>query len=106
MNKTLGWKIVFGITFGWWLCAGMMAQTTDSITYWNAHTQLTPWRMPITNAPVEYIDLDRDGDPDILITRIFGDIPVMWIDDNDNMQYGDTEGDMIDDCLLIDLNRD
>ena len=38
MNKTLGWKIVFGITFGWWLCAGMMAQTTDSITYWNAHT--------------------------------------------------------------------
>lgn len=106
MNCTIGWKVVLGLICGWCTCAGVTAQVTDSVAYWNANTQLVPWRLPIGNTPVEYMDLDQDGDPDVLITRIFGDIPVLWIDDNDNMQYGDTEGDMIDDCLLVDRNRD
>jgi len=87
--------------------------TTDSwsqnkVDYWNHNTMLTPWRIPMNsfNNPVEYIDLDNDGDPDILKTTIFDGIPVMWIDDDDDMQYGDTEGDTDNDCLLVDRNRD
>lgn len=86
----------------------LSAQHCDSVPYWNTNTQLLPWRMPMTGTmqSVAYIDLDKDGDPDVLLTKIFGDIPVMWIDDNDTMQYGDTEGDMYGDCLVIDLNKD
>lgn len=106
MNHLVGWKIVFGFMYGWCICVGATAQSTDSTVYWNTHTQLVPWRLPMDNTQVEYIDLDQDGDPDVLITSILGDIPVIWIDDNDNMQYGDAEGDMTDDCILIDRDRD
>lgn len=99
------WKKLLGIVLTGISCT-TMAQVPDSAAYWNTHTQLVPWRMPMTSKPVKYIDLDKDGDPDVLITTLFDDIPVMWIDDNDNMQYGDTEGDMVDDCLIIDRNRD
>lgn len=78
----------------------------DTIRYWNSNTQLVPWRLPLSNSPIEYMDLDQDGDPDILKTVIWECVSVMWIDDNDNMKYGDTEGDMVDDCLLIDRNGD
>ena len=69
---------------------------------------LTPFRisMPATDALIEYIDTDSDGDPDILRTSIKGDIPVQWIDDDDDMQEGDLEGDMDSDCLMIDRNKD
>ncbi|MEZ4908043.1 MAG: hypothetical protein R2771_10505 [Saprospiraceae bacterium] len=30
----------------------------------------------------------------------------MWIDDDDDMKYGDIEGDMDNDCLMIDINGD
>ena len=33
-------------------------------------------------------------------------IPVQWIDDDDDMQYGDLEGDTDNDCLMIDRNKD
>lgn len=76
--------------------------------YWNANLKLVPFRLP--PAPVDdkpqYIDLDKDGDPDILKTITTNDIPVMWIDDNDNMKNSDMEGDMNGDCLLIDRNKD
>ncbi len=87
--------------------------TTDSwsqnkVGYWNNNTVLTPWRIQMNsfNNQVEYIDLDNDGDPDILKSTIFDCIHVMWIDDDDDMQYGDTEGDTDNDCLLIDRNLD
>jgi len=75
--------------------------------YWNSNTLLNSYRpsAPQTSAKVEYIDLDNDGDPDILRTTING-FPVQWIDDDDDMKYGDTEGDTDNDCLMIDRNRD
>ncbi len=76
--------------------------------YWNEKTQLVPWRLPITTSTqnIEYIDLDKDGDPDVLKTTILNGIPIMWIDDDDDMKLGDLEGDQENDCLCVDLNRD
>lgn len=82
------------------------AQEKGKPAYWNKDTQLVPWRMNPVISKISYIDLDNDGDPDILKAYLNGDIPIMWIDDDDDMKYGDTEGDTDSDCLLIDLNKD
>ena len=93
------------------LCAqGLSAQTDGSgkKEYWNANTLLIPYRLPPAPAGYKptYIDLDGDGDPDILRTVTANGIPVQWIDDDDDMQYGDLEGDTDNDCLMIDRNKD
>lgn len=31
---------------------------------------------------------------------------MLWLDDDGNMEFGVTEGDMVNDCLLLDRNRD
>lgn len=97
---------ILGIALLSCLCIPCQAQNRQAKRYWNESTQLVPWRYPITHTPVKYVDLDHDGDPDLLFTYIYNGIPVLWIDDNDNMQYGDSEGDLAGDCLLIDLNKD
>lgn len=76
--------------------------------YWDNHTQLTPWRMPLVEnkSKIVFEDLDGDGDPDILKTFVFDSIPVIWIDDDDDMTINDLEGDQDNDCLLIDRNKD
>ena len=89
---------------------GLSAQTDGSgkKEYWNANTLLIPYRPPPAPAGYKptYIDLDGDGDPDILRTVTANGIPVQWIDDDDDMQYGDLEGDTDNDCLMIDRNKD
>lgn len=88
----------------------LSAQTDGSgkKEYWNANTLLIPYRLPPAPAGYKptYIDLDGDGDPDILRTVTANGIPVQWIDDDDDMQYGDLEGDTDNDCLMIDRNKD
>ena len=74
--------------------------------YWNRNTQLLPFRMVPALSKIERIDLDKDGDPDILKAMINDSIPIAWIDDDDDMQQDQTEGDTDSDCLLIDKNRD
>ena len=98
---TMKTKLIFLLLIG--CCASVAGQQ-----YWNSKTQLTPFRLPlvIDKSKIEYIDLDNDGDPDILKTTILDGIPIMWIDDDDDMQYGDTEGDTDNDCLLIDKDKD
>lgn len=78
----------------------------DSTQYWNGNTQLIPWRIPINKAAIRQADLDRDGDPDLLYYSINIGVPVVWIDDDDDMRREDTEGDADSDCLLIDRNKD
>lgn len=87
--------------------AGTAGSQTDS-RYWNTDLKIVPYRLPPAPAGYkpQYIDLDGDGDPDILKTITKDSIPVMWIDDDDDMKYGDLEGDVDNDCLLIDRNRD
>jgi len=77
-------------------------------SYWNTDTQLTPFRLPMSalDAVPEYEDLDQDGDPDVLRTTLADGNMVQWIDDDDDMKYGDLEGDTDSDCLMVDLNKD
>lgn len=61
---------------------------------------------PDFSAKLKYIDLDKDGDPDLIQTTLFDSIPMYWVDDDDDMKIGDLEGDLDNDCLIIDRNRD
>ena len=76
--------------------------------YWNSSTQLTPFRLPPPPADFtpEYLDLNGDGRPDAIRTLTHQDVPVLWLDDDGNMEPGDLEGDMVNDCLLLDRNKD
>lgn len=76
--------------------------------YWNLQTTLQPRRLPLPDdmSKITHIDLDGDGKPDVIKYSIMGGIPVMWVDDDHNMKWTDIEGDMINDCLFIDRNKD
>ena len=67
---------------------------------------LTPFRLPMVTGQVEYTDLDKDGDPDLLKATLPSGIKILWIDDDDDMQKGDREGDLDNDCIMLDLNAD
>ena len=86
----------------------VVAQSQQNPVYWNEKTQLIPWRLPFAtdSKNIEYIDLDNDGDPDVLKSTILGGVPIMWIDDDDDMKRGDLEGDQDNDCLCVDINKD
>jgi hypothetical protein len=74
----------------------------------NANSSLlNSYRLPIAlEEKVKLIDFDNDGDPDILETYTINNIPVRWLDDDDDMKRTDTEGDLDNDCLMINRNRD
>jgi hypothetical protein len=75
------------------------------LQYWNSENLLNPFRFPFPDKMPEYIDLDKDGDPDLLKAFING-LPVLWIDDDDDMNWGDLSGDIDNDCLMVDKNGD
>lgn len=91
------------------VCSGVnILYAQEAKDYWNSRTMLIPYRLPPAPAGYEpeYMDLDGDGDPDVLRTVTAGNIPVQWIDDDDDMSVGALEGDLDNDCLMIDRNRD
>jgi len=51
------------------------------------------------------VDLDRDGDPDI-IERWWNGKRVRWFDENDDATVADVWGDMVHDALQVDLDGD
>ena len=76
------------------LCLSTPPSRIFAQTYWNRHTSLITWRLPLPGEyKVYYVDFDRDGDPDMIRTMINDSIPVIWIDDDDDMRSGDMEGD-------------
>jgi hypothetical protein len=82
-------------------------QNGQIINYWNRNTQLIPWRLVIPDYHnIKYEDLDSDGDPDLIYSFINDSIPLIWIDDDDDMKDGDQEGDLDNDCLCIDITKD
>ena len=74
-------------------------------TYWNEHTMLQPFRVPMPAEGVvpEFLDLNGDGKQDAVKSAIHGGkVPILWLDDDGNMKPGDIEGDTVNDCLLVD----
>jgi len=71
-------------------------------------TLLREYRLPypLPKTDITFLDLDNDGDPDVLQTILPDGVPIQWIDDDDDMKEGDIVGDMDSDCLMIDVNRD
>lgn len=79
----------------------------QEVTYWNSNLLINSYRLPLPSIGTkpEYIDLDKDGDPDVLRSYISNGIPIQWIDDDDDMKVGDFEGDIDSDCLMIDRDK-
>lgn len=64
-------------------------------------------RLPL-DAPageVLRVDLDQDGDPDLLEIVWNGKL-VRWLDENDDMTSSDVRGDQVDDTVFIDKDGD
>ncbi len=77
-------------------------------TPWNTQTLLNSYRplQPMAGTKPEFIDLDNDGDPDVMKYTTANGFPVQWIDDDDDMKPSDLEGDTDNDCLMADVNKD
>lgn len=77
-------------------------------SYWNTNLLILPYRLPPPppNFTPSFIDLDNDGDIDVIKSVSTNHIPIAWIDDDDDMIISDYEGDTDNDCLLIDRNHD
>lgn len=89
------------------LCLICLPALAQNNTYWNHNSQLIPWRLPLPNDhKFRYKDLDGDGDPDLLYSFVNDSIPLVWIDDDDDMKWTDFEGDTDNDCLCVDINGD
>ena len=53
----------------------------------------------------EYLDLNGDGKR-MRSAASRGTIFLLWLDDDGDMREGDLEGDLDNDCLLIDRDKD
>ncbi len=94
------------LSFGFFISVN--AQNPEQKTTWNNHSRLNSYRlfeiMPGTKP--EFIDLDKDGDPDVMRYTTANGFHVQWIDDDDDMKITDTFGDTDNDCLMVDMNND
>lgn len=100
MDKVLKYCFVFC-----WLTFGI--GELKSQDFWQINSQTTQMRPELTPANSrKYVDLDKDGDPDLLRYAIRDTLNVIWIDDDDDMTWKDLEGDTDSDCLIIDKVND
>ena len=73
--------------------------------YWNQKLKIMPLRAPVGERP-EFMDLNGDGRQDAVKSYIRGDVPILWLDEDGNMKEGALEGDTVNDCLLVDRDKD
>ena len=83
----------------------LIAQNVELRNY-QQNQILTPFRLPFPEEVTERVDLDDDGDPDVLKATLPDGTKILWIDDDDDMEDGDLEGDTDSDCVMLDLNND
>ena len=83
-------------------------RTDSAKNYWNVNLQIDGLRLalPPSDYKPEYLDLNNDGKPDAIKSMTKDNIPILWLDDDGNLKPDDLEGDMVNDCLLIDTNKD
>ncbi|MEZ4911648.1 MAG: hypothetical protein R2774_12405 [Saprospiraceae bacterium] len=84
----------------------VIAQDENQLRNYQTNRAIIPLKLHVDYTKNTYKDLDNDGDPDILYGILQDGRKCAWVDDNDNMLITDLEGDLIDDCLLIDINND
>jgi len=94
------------ITLGCLLTANIRTNA-QTIVPWNTKTKLNSYRpvQPTPGTKPEFIDLDNDGDPDLMKYTTANGFPVQWIDDDDDMKATDVEGDTDNDCLMADVDK-
>lgn len=99
---------IFGIVFILTLFCNVNLQAQHTHDYRNEQLDkiTTAFRLPPAQGAILFEDLDKDGDPDLMKYGLPNGLQVIWIDDDDDMKLSDMEGDMDNDCLLIDLNQD
>jgi hypothetical protein len=75
---------------------------------WNLNSKLNSYRLfAISPGPKPVlIDLENDGDPDVMRYTTANGFHLQWIDDDDDMKWIDTCGDTDNDCLMVDMNND
>ena len=100
MNK-INICIVIGLFFG--MMNGVSAQMKRV-----KESCIASFRMPLPppDFKPKLEDLNGDGKPEAIYSMTGDSIPILWIDDDGDMQWSDIEGDMDNDCLLIDRNKD
>ncbi|WP_372776002.1 hypothetical protein [Mangrovibacterium sp.] len=90
------------------VATGQPSNNSTKNEYWNSNIPLVSYRLP--PPPPDYkpklVDLDNDGDPDLIYSVTVNNTPILWIDDDDDLTDDAIEGDTDSDCLLIDVNRD
>jgi hypothetical protein len=88
--------------------AVVSAQTSKPSLPWNTKTLLNSYRVlqPLHGTKPEFADLDNDGDPDLMKYTTANGFAVQWIDDDDDMKITDNEGDIDNDCLMVDMDKD
>lgn len=77
-----------------------------STNVYSQQNDINPFGLDIDYSRIEYTDLDGDNKPDVIRSFINDTIPIQWIDEDNTMEYGHLQGDMINDCLMIDRNMD
>ncbi len=99
--------LMLSLSFGFFLSVNAQNPGQQKTT-WNNHSKLNSYRlfeiMPGTQP--EFIDLDKDGDPDVMRYTTANGFHLQWIDDDDDMKITDTCGDTDNDCLMVDMNND
>jgi len=103
-------KILFLLSFSvFGFISQVHAQTPiHQTTPWNANAKLNSYRLfeIMAGTKPKFIDLDNDGDPDVMRYTTANGFHVQWIDDDDDMKWTDTCGDTDNDCLMVDMNND
>jgi len=82
------------------------AQDVSSIRNFQIDRGITIFKLNTIPDNNKYIDIDKDGDTDLLYAVLSDGRLCLWIDDDDDMRQNDMQGDLDADCLLIDINRD
>jgi hypothetical protein len=91
-----------------WQSATFSQEAVVPGSLWNSQAKLNIYRplQPMPGTKPKFIDLDNDGDPDVMKYTTANGFPVQWIDDDDDMKVTDIEGDTDNDCLMVDVNKD